>query len=180
MDLSPEPTANAAQSGSPTATATATAYPSAPWHIPKLREGSYFPSLLEPRRRREHPAGSGQAFSKGGRPDQGPGLRWHLQQSASASNWMKWWTRRLTVPRCLDQKVREALATAAESWAWTWAPARVDGHPDKHRSDAHPENRNAAYAGPSTVVAVGTTNRNCADTWTIAGGRAAGSGHPMR
>ena len=23
-------------------------------HIPKLREGSYFPSLLEPRRRSEH------------------------------------------------------------------------------------------------------------------------------
>ena len=56
-------TANAARSGSPTATATATA-PGTPGsappssismelHIPKLREGSYFPSLLEPRRRSE-------------------------------------------------------------------------------------------------------------------------------
>ena len=55
--------ANAAQSVSPTATATA----AAPWtpesappsstamelHIPKVRESSYFPSLLEPRRRSE-------------------------------------------------------------------------------------------------------------------------------
>ena len=50
------PARHAAQSGSPTATATATAPgipASAPWNIPKLREGSYFPSLLEPRRRSE-------------------------------------------------------------------------------------------------------------------------------
>ena len=50
-------------SGSPTATATATAPGIPGWappssismelHIPKLREGSYFPSLLEPRRRSE-------------------------------------------------------------------------------------------------------------------------------
>ena len=68
-------TANAAQSGSPTATATATA-PGIPasvtmaLHIP-LREGSYFPSLLEPRRRSEallsviqqaYPSAGGQAW----------------------------------------------------------------------------------------------------------------------
>ena len=54
-------TANAAQSGSPTATATAPGTPgwappssiSMELHIPKLREGSDFPSLLEPRRRSE-------------------------------------------------------------------------------------------------------------------------------
>ena len=56
-------TANAAQSGSPTAMATATAPGIPGWvpqssiamelHIPKVREGSYFPSLLEPRRRSE-------------------------------------------------------------------------------------------------------------------------------
>ncbi len=45
------------------------------WHIPQLREGSYFPSLLEPRRRSEkallsviqqaYPsAGSGQAWKE--------------------------------------------------------------------------------------------------------------------
>ena len=57
-------------------------------HIPKLREGSYFPSLLEPRRRSEkgsavrHPASlrGRRVHSAGGRPDQGPGLRRHLQQ----------------------------------------------------------------------------------------------------
>ena len=59
-------------------------------HIPKLREGSYFPSLLEPRRRSEKALLSviQQAYveghPKGGRPDQGPGLRWHLQQPGVA------------------------------------------------------------------------------------------------
>ena len=61
-------------------------------HIPKLREGSYFPSLLEPRRRSEkapagrHPAGlcRRRLHPAGGRPDQGPGLRRHLQQPGVA------------------------------------------------------------------------------------------------
>ena len=51
-------------------------------HIPKLREGSYFPSLLEPRRRSERasagcdPAGlRGRCIHKaGGRSGQGPGV----------------------------------------------------------------------------------------------------------
>ena len=56
-------TANAARSGSPTAMATATAPGIPGWappssismelHISKVREGSYSPSLLEPRRRSE-------------------------------------------------------------------------------------------------------------------------------
>ena len=61
-------------------------------HIPKLREGSYFPSLLEPRRpQRESPAGrhqqayiEGRVHPAGGRSDQGPGLRRHLQQPGVA------------------------------------------------------------------------------------------------
>ena len=57
-------------------------------HIPKLREGSYFPSLLEPRRRSEKALLSviQQSYTElhinrrrvhppGGRSDQGPGLR---------------------------------------------------------------------------------------------------------
>ena len=63
-------------------------------HIPKIREGSYFPTLLDPRRRSERalvaviqqaypPASSGQArgsfHPESGRPGQGPGLRRHLQ-----------------------------------------------------------------------------------------------------
>ena len=54
-------------------------------HIPKLREGSYFPSLLEPRRRSEKALLSviqQRLHPKGGRPDQGP-LRWHLQQGVA-------------------------------------------------------------------------------------------------
>ena len=60
-------------------------------HIPKLREGSYFPSLLEPRRRSEKALLSviqqaytelhinrGRVHPPGGRSDQGPGLRHHL------------------------------------------------------------------------------------------------------
>ena len=60
-------------------------------HIPKLREGSYFPSLLEPRRRSEKALLSviQQSYTElhinrrrvhppGGRSDQGPGLRHHL------------------------------------------------------------------------------------------------------
>ena len=51
-------------------------------HIPKLREGSYFPSLLEPRRRSEKALlsviqqayGERVSTRRGGRPDQGPGL----------------------------------------------------------------------------------------------------------
>ena len=51
-------------------------------HIPKLREGSYFPSLLEPRRRSERgsagcdPAGlRGRCIHEaGGRSGQGPGV----------------------------------------------------------------------------------------------------------
>ena len=68
-------------------------------HIPKLREGSYFPSLLEPRRRSEKALLSviqqptlrqaqdrrgGRLHSAGGRSDQGPGLRRHLQQPGVA------------------------------------------------------------------------------------------------
>ena len=48
-------------------------------HIPKLREGSYFPSLLEPRRRSERALLSAiqQAYVEGeagGRSGQGPGV----------------------------------------------------------------------------------------------------------
>ena len=61
-------------------------------HIPKLREGSYFPSLLEPRRRSEKAllAVIQQAYVEGvstpagGRSDQGSGLRRHLQQPGVA------------------------------------------------------------------------------------------------
>ena len=66
-------------------------------HIPKLREGSYFPSLLEPRRRSEKALLSviqqaytelhinrGRVHPTGGRSDQGPGLRRHLQQPGVA------------------------------------------------------------------------------------------------
>ena len=53
-------------------------------HIPKLREGRYFPSLLEPRLRNEKALLAviqqayveGRVHQAGGRSDQGPGLRW--------------------------------------------------------------------------------------------------------
>ena len=61
-------------------------------HIPKLREGNYFPSLLEPRRRSEKALLAviqqayveGVSTRRGGLSDQGPGLRRHLQQPGVA------------------------------------------------------------------------------------------------
>ena len=71
-------------------------------HIPKLREGSYFPSLLEPRRRSEKALLSviQQAYVEGVSTRRVDDLIKALgcdgisssQVSASASNWMKWWT----------------------------------------------------------------------------------------
>ena len=59
--------------------------------IPKLREESYFPTLLEPRRRGEkallaviQQAYAGGVHQEGGRPDQVPGLRRHLQEPGLA------------------------------------------------------------------------------------------------
>ena len=81
-------------------------------HIPKLREGSYFPSLLEPRRRSEKALLSviQQAYVEGvstrrvddlikalGCDGISSSQWWRvswvgLWDGASASNWMKWWT----------------------------------------------------------------------------------------
>ena len=59
--------------------------------IPKVREGSYFPSLLEPRRRSEKTLLSvvQQAYVEGvstpcGRSDQVPGLRWDFEEPGVA------------------------------------------------------------------------------------------------
>ena len=70
-------------------------------HIPKLREGSYFPSLLEPRRRSEKALLSviQQAYVEGVSTRRVDDLIKALgcdgisssQVSPSASNWMKWW-----------------------------------------------------------------------------------------
>ena len=70
-------------------------------HIPKLREGSYFPSLLEPRRRSEKALLSviQQAYVEGVSTRRVDDLikAWAATASpaarcrASASNWMKWW-----------------------------------------------------------------------------------------
>ena len=70
-------------------------------HIPKLREGSYFPSLLEPRRRSEQALLSviQQAYVEGVSTRRVDDLSrpWVATASpaarcrASASNWTKWW-----------------------------------------------------------------------------------------
>ena len=70
--------------------------------IPKVREGSYFPSLLEPRRRSEKAllAVSQQAYVEGvstRRADDlvkfwaATGFR-KVRSHASAGTWIKWWT----------------------------------------------------------------------------------------
>ena len=72
-------------------------------HIPKLREGSYFPSLLEPRRRSEKALLSviQQAYVEGVSTRRVDDLIKALgcdvavpaaRCRASASNWTKWWT----------------------------------------------------------------------------------------
>ena len=78
-------------------------------HIPKLREGSYFPSLLEPRRRSEKAllAVIQQAYVEGvstRRVDDlikalgCDGISSSQGCRASASNWTKWWRVSWVVP----------------------------------------------------------------------------------
>ena len=97
-------------------------------HIPKLREGSYFPSLLEPRRRSEKAllAVIQQAYvegrrvhSAGGRSDQGPGLRRHLQQPGVAHL------------RATGRSGGEFPGSAPGRWS---LPLRVAGRPDPEGS----------------------------------------------
>ena len=101
-------------------------------HIPKLREGSYFPSLLEPRRRSEKALLSviqqayveGVSHSAGGRPDQGPGLRRHLQQPGVED---------LRVQ--LDEVVESFLGSAPGQWP---VSLRLAGRPDAEGSGGRP------------------------------------------
>ena len=95
-------------------------------HIPKLREGSYFPSLLEPRRRSERAllAVIQQAYVEGvstRRVDDLQGPKVYLARCrASVRSWTWWWmaswTVRWTVLPELDAMTRREAGRIASAW----------------------------------------------------------------
>ena len=115
-------------------------------HIPKLREGSYFPSLLEPRRRSERallaviPAGlCGRCIDKaGGRPGQGPGVRGYLQEPGVAylsgagrgGGWLPGPSagrRTISLPVAGRTNPRRSERTAGSSTSAWWWQRRSNG-----------------------------------------------------
>ena len=133
-------------------------------HIPKLREGSYFPSLLEPRRRSEqgrHPASlcRRRVHPAGGRSDQGPGLRRHLQQPGVAHL------------RATGRSGGEFPGSAPGRWS---LPLRVAGRPDPAGSGGR------SHRQLCVVVATGVNAEGQREiwVWTWAPARTARSGWP--